>query len=676
MPIWTGKKLNKVEIGNLVARGGMAEVYVGDHATLNRKVAIKIMRDHMDNAGDGQARFEREARVMAGLRHQNIIQVYDYDVIEAQPCLIMEYIPGASLGAYLKALHQRGEKLSFNLIAKIIKPLASAIDYAHGQNIVHRDIKPANVLLRSATGPIDPDKPLPDDVEPILTDFGLVRLLDASIQTSTGAISGTPAYMSPEQARGDKVDSRTDIYSFGVMLYEMLAGAVPFEAESSFGLLMKHLNDPPPHILGLSSDLQAVLDRALAKDPARRYANATALADEFIAVFNGQTVSADTVTQIKIANLALEKKKQTVNVAWLSSPLFKIGALIIVGALAVVGFISYANKSQKDKIVAQVSFADFNSVMDKLTLATTDLGAPEAEMHYEAWLLNEGGETRRDIGTVNMSSGHGQLSYLDAEGRNILAFFDQIEITLEEDGQTAGQTSGEVVASFTLPGKALVHIKHLLVNYSEAPNKSALIQGLWFSADQIATTADELQKAFEENNEALVRRKTEEIINQLVGSANAGLYKDWDQNGKIDNPGDGYGLLSNGEPGYNDRGYIPQVISHANFAMSASDATPNIKTNGQAAVISAQNMQAWSQELLDKATQLQKMPYGNGMAELIAEINILSKQIVLGVDKNGNQIIEPIAGEGAADSAYEYAYNMARMQLLLGAKRIPATAIP
>ncbi|MCC6261601.1 MAG: protein kinase, partial [Anaerolineales bacterium] len=626
--------------------------------------------------GDGQARFEREARVMAGLRHQNIIQVYDYDVIEAQPCLIMEYIPGASLGAYLKALHQRGEKLSFNLIAKIIKPLASAIDYAHGQNIVHRDIKPANVLLRSATGPIDPDKPLPDDVEPILTDFGLVRLLDASIQTSTGAISGTPAYMSPEQARGDKVDSRTDIYSFGVMLYEMLAGAVPFEAESSFGLLMKHLNDPPPHILGLSSDLQAVLDRALAKDPARRYANATALADEFIAVFNGQTVSADTVTQIKIANLALEKKKQTVNVAWLSSPLFKIGALIIVGALAVVGFISYANKSQKDKIVAQVSFADFNSVMDKLTLATTDLGAPEAEMHYEAWLLNEGGETRRDIGTVNMSSGHGQLSYLDAEGRNILAFFDQIEITLEEDGQTAGQTSGEVVASFTLPGKALVHIKHLLVNYSEAPNKSALIQGLWFSADQIATTADELQKAFEENNEALVRRKTEEIINQLVGSANAGLYKDWDQNGKIDNPGDGYGLLSNGEPGYNDRGYIPQVISHANFAMSASDATPNIKTNGQAAVISAQNMQAWSQELLDKATQLQKMPYGNGMAELIAEINILSKQIVLGVDKNGNQIIEPIAGEGAADSAYEYAYNMARMQLLLGAKRIPATAIP
>lgn len=676
MPIWTGKKLNKVEIGNLVARGGMAEVYVGDHATLNRKVAIKIMRDHMDHAGDGQARFEREARVMAGLRHQNIIQVYDYDVIEAQPCLIMEYIPGASLGAYLKALHQRGEKLSFNLIAKIIKPLASAIDYAHGQNIVHRDIKPANVLLRSATGPVDPDKPLPDDVEPILTDFGLVRLLDASIQTSTGAISGTPAYMSPEQARGDKVDSRTDIYSFGVMLYEMLAGAVPFEAESSFGLLMKHLNDPPPHILGLSSDLQAVLDRALAKDPARRYANATALADEFIAVFNGQTVSADTVTQIKIANLALEKKKQTVNVAWLSSPLFKIGALIIVGALAVVGFISYANKSQKDKIVAQVSFADFNSVMDKLTLATTDLGAPEAEMHYEAWLLNEGGETRRDIGTVNMSSGHGQLSYLDAEGRNILAFFDQIEITLEEDGQTAGQTSGEVVASFTLPGKALVHIKHLLVNYSEAPNKSALIQGLWFSADQIATTADELQKAFEENNEALVRRKTEEIINQLVGSANAGLYKDWDQNGKIDNPGDGYGLLSNGEPGYNDRGYIPQVISHANFAMSASDATPNIKTNGQAAVISAQNMQAWSQELLDKATQLQKMPYGNGMAELIAEINILSKQIVLGVDKNGNQIIEPIAGEGAADSAYEYAYNMARMQLLLGAKRIPATAIP
>src|SRR5690349_13028980 len=257
MAAWTGKTLNKVEIGALIARGGMAEVYVGDHSTLNRKVAIKILRDHVDTDVELKTRFEREARVVAGMHHQNIIQVYDYDVIEGQPCLIMEYVPGVSLGGYLKALHQRGEKLPFDVVAKIIRQLASAIDYAHSLNIVHRDIKPANVLLRSASGPVDPTKPLPEDVEPVLSDFGLVRLLDSSIQTSTGTVSGTPAYMSPEQARGDKVDARTDIYSFGVMLYEMLAGTVPFESESSFGLLMKHLNDPPPSINGISSDLQS-----------------------------------------------------------------------------------------------------------------------------------------------------------------------------------------------------------------------------------------------------------------------------------------------------------------------------------------------------------------------------------------------------------------------------------
>ena len=240
MSNWNGKTLGKVKIGEFIARGGMAEVYLGEHTTLNRKVAVKIMRDFIDADPINHTRFEREARVVASLRHPNIIQMFDYELVDGQPCLVMEFVPGASLGNYLKALHKREEKLPHKIIAQILSALASAIDYAHSKNIIHRDIKPANVLLRSASGPVDADQPLPEDVEPILTDFGLVRLLDASIQTSTGSVSGTPAYMSPEQARGDKVDAKTDIYSLGVMLYEMLAGVVPFDAESSFGILMKH----------------------------------------------------------------------------------------------------------------------------------------------------------------------------------------------------------------------------------------------------------------------------------------------------------------------------------------------------------------------------------------------------------------------------------------------------
>ena len=114
------------------------------------------------------------------------------------------------------------------------------------RGLVHRDIKPANILLRSPSEVIELGKPLPADVEPILTDFGLVRLLDSTMLTTAGSVSGTPTYMSPEQARGEKVDKRTDIYSLGIVLYEMLAGTVPFQADTTFGMLMKHINEPPP----------------------------------------------------------------------------------------------------------------------------------------------------------------------------------------------------------------------------------------------------------------------------------------------------------------------------------------------------------------------------------------------------------------------------------------------
>ncbi|MCA2002849.1 MAG: serine/threonine protein kinase, partial [Chloroflexi bacterium] len=213
MATWSGKTLGKVKIGEFIARGGMAEVYLGEHVTLNRKVAVKIMRDHIEAEPENRARFEREARAVASLRHPNIIQIFDYELIDGQPCLVMEYVPGASLGSYLKALHKRGEKLSLAAVGKILAAIASAIDYAHSQGMIHRDIKPANVLLRSVSGPVETNQPLSEDAEPILTDFGLVRLLDSSAHTSTGNVSGTPAYMSPEQARGDPVTKKTDIYS-------------------------------------------------------------------------------------------------------------------------------------------------------------------------------------------------------------------------------------------------------------------------------------------------------------------------------------------------------------------------------------------------------------------------------------------------------------------------------
>ncbi len=280
MADWAGKTLGSVHLHGLVARGGMAEVYTGTDDSIGQ-VAVKVMRGLLDKDSEQLARFQREAEVVEELRHPNIVQMFDYDFVDESPYLVMEYIPGPSLAAYLKSLHDNKQRLPIGMVAQILKSVASALDYAHAKGIVHRDIKPANVLLRSQSGVIELNKPLPRDVEPVLTDFGLVRLLDSTMHTTAGSVSGTPTYMSPEQARGEKVDKRTDVYSLGIMLYEMLAGTVPFQADTTFGMLMKHINEPPPPIEGLSDEMQIILDRALAKDVDLRYQSAGDLANEF-----------------------------------------------------------------------------------------------------------------------------------------------------------------------------------------------------------------------------------------------------------------------------------------------------------------------------------------------------------------------------------------------------------
>ncbi|MBI5840832.1 MAG: protein kinase [Chloroflexi bacterium] len=669
MPDWSGRTLGKVQVEELIARGGMAEVYLGEHTTLGRKVAVKIMRGHVDQDPDTVARFQREAHVVASLRHPNIVQMYDYEVADGQPCLVMEYVPGPTLSTYLKALHKRGEKLPLATVTHLLKLLAGALDYAHSRHIVHRDIKPANVLLRSASGMIDINKPLPADVEPILTDFGLVRLLDSSIQTSTGTVSGTPTYMSPEQARGDKVGPYTDIYALGVVLYEMLAGTVPFEADSTFGVLMKHLNDPPPPIFGISSDLQAVIDRALAKEPELRYPTATEFADEFNSIFNGETVSLGTARLAKMARKGVPST-QTGRSASFQWGFFAIGALVILG----IGFAAFqftdifGPAKAPDIPVGQVRLVDFTYVLDKATVITSKLPPPESGKHYEVWFLAEGGEVRRNAGTLQINeSGEGQLVFIDPEARNILELYDHVEVTLEPDNDPSPEeSSGEIAASYVYPPLALIHLRHVLVSYDGAPEGTALIQGLWYTTDQIDTSTLELQKAFENNDEALVRKKTEEIINQLVGSADTAQYRDWDGGGTIDDPGDGFGLLG--------EGYISSANSHTSFASQASDATENIQQQAALLMICLENMQGWSQQLLEKALQLNDMPFGPEMEPLIEDMTELSTSALSGTDTNNNERIEPIIGEGGADTAYEYAYYMVDILLLPGIDRIPPPA--
>jgi serine/threonine protein kinase len=249
----------------------MAEVYLATHLTLERPVAVKLLHSHIEEEPLLLERFNREARVVAGLRHPNIVQIFDFDAVDGHPYIVMEYLKGPTLANYLRGLHARNGRIPSHQVARLLKALTAALDYAHDQGVIHRDIKPGNIILHKKGEAIPLDQPLTNDVEAIVTDFGLVRIANAASQTASGLVSGTPAYMSPEQAQGDKTDRRTDIYSLGVVLYEMLAGRVPFEADSTLSVIYMHIHNVPPPIPGILPEVQAVLDRALAKNPDDRY---------------------------------------------------------------------------------------------------------------------------------------------------------------------------------------------------------------------------------------------------------------------------------------------------------------------------------------------------------------------------------------------------------------------
>src|SRR5262245_31502142 len=253
--------LGKYQLGEPLGQGGMGAVYRSFHPQLNRPVAVKVMLANV--AADPQAhqRFLREAQVVAMLSHPNIVNIFDVDIQDNQPYIVMDFADGGSLAAQLQA-----GPLSLDQALDLAIPLADALEYAHRQGVIHRDLKPANVLLRA-------------DGSPVLADFGLARplqvLSDAQI-TATGALLGTLVYMAPEQFSGRAADTRADIDAFGVMLFEMLTGRIPFDGDSA-QIMYGHLQQPPPAPRQLNPALPAPVERLvlqmLAKDPAARPQN-------------------------------------------------------------------------------------------------------------------------------------------------------------------------------------------------------------------------------------------------------------------------------------------------------------------------------------------------------------------------------------------------------------------
>jgi serine/threonine protein kinase len=258
--------------------GGMADVYLAEDEELGRRVAIKILNDRHATDEQFVERFRREAKNAAGLSHPNIVSIYDRGEAEGTYYIAMEYLDGRSLKELVVA---RGP-LPIPDAIEATRQVLTALRFAHRKGVVHRDIKPHNVMA-------DADGRLK------VTDFGIARA-GVSQMTEAGSIIGTAQYLSPEQARGAVVDQRSDLYSIGVVLYEMLTGEVPFTGESPVEIAMKHLSDTPrpPSVLrpDIPPDLDMVVLRALAKSPEDRFQTAEEMDEELERVANGVGVTA------------------------------------------------------------------------------------------------------------------------------------------------------------------------------------------------------------------------------------------------------------------------------------------------------------------------------------------------------------------------------------------------
>jgi len=247
-----------------IGGGGMADVYLCEDLTLGRRVAIKVLLERFLDDPTFVERFRREAKAAAGLNQTNLVSIYDWGEVDGTYYIVMEYVEGETL----KDLIRRRGRLSGNEAVGFSLQLLAAVEFAHRSGIVHRDIKPQNVML-------DQDGTVK------VMDFGIARAGDSGM-TEVGSILGTAQYLAPEQAKGQQVDERSDLYSVGVVLYEMLTGTVPFKGDSAVTVALKHVNEVPPEpsqlVPGMPYALNQIVLKAMAKDPADRYQNAAEFA--------------------------------------------------------------------------------------------------------------------------------------------------------------------------------------------------------------------------------------------------------------------------------------------------------------------------------------------------------------------------------------------------------------
>lgn len=465
----------RYEIRSLIGRGGMAEVHQAYDTLLSRVVAIKMLRIDLAKDTVFLTRFRREALASASLNHENIVQVYDTgeQVVTAPdgtevhvPYIVMELVEGHTVHQLLTD----GQPVPINEAVEIMSGVLNALEYSHKRGLVHRDIKPGNVMLTNS-GKIK------------VMDFGIARALEDSGQTmtSTDAVVGTAQYLSPEQARGETVDTRSDLYSCGCMLFELLTGRAPFKGDSAVSVAYQHVAEMPPLPSAIAADISPELDRmvmkSLAKRPEERYQDAAAMRSDMVRAAAGAAISAPMLPPLPVTTptegiatphtsyapaqwsqvvgedpdnedeekeIAQKKKKR--KTIWA----VVIGILAAIALIAVVWWLIASNKNQEPEqvaipeniigmsaIEAQRSLQDLGLVMEQgqaIASDTVDKGKVAATDPKPGSLVDIGSTV-----TIQLSSGAAEITVPDVSGQTQ----DAARKTLEDAGLQVGSVKYE-----------------------------------------------------------------------------------------------------------------------------------------------------------------------------------------------------------------------------------------
>ncbi len=354
--------LGRYQLMKQVGRGGMAAVFLATDIQTRRQVAIKVLSTQPVSTDQYKSRFRQEAKSLAQLSHPNIVRVLDYGEVGGRPYLVLEWMGGGTLA------NRMGKPIQYQEAAKLLLPIARALEYAHGQGVIHRDVKPSNILLS-------------DIGEPLLSDFGIAKSLAQQPSpdlTGPGTGIGTPEYMAPEQGLGQPVDQRADIYSLGVILFELVSGRKPYVADTPLGTMMQATTQPLPRVREIApevpEEVERVLFKALAKDPAKRYQSMGELASILEKLILGEKLTAKEAPPIpktsgKPGAPEEKEKKEKKEREPIAIPSWALPAgigVVVVVALAFIAVLVFRGLGKGGSSTQLATLADFQGEVQLL----------------------------------------------------------------------------------------------------------------------------------------------------------------------------------------------------------------------------------------------------------------------------------------------------------------------